>query len=129
MRSRHICAAAVIAAGLVFTGTAAISQASPGHLKVLVDGNVLGDVDSNFVPTIQSEPGVASVTTFNSRTGTLTAAQLDKYDLVVDTGDNTYADATTWGDELANYLDAGGALIQFAYDNWKAREHLPRVAS
>jgi hypothetical protein len=37
---------------------------------------------------------------------------------VVDTGDSNYDDAALYGDRLANYIDAGGAVIQFAYDNW-----------
>ncbi len=38
------------------------------------------------------------------------------------TGDSNYQDAALWGNRLADFIDAGGGLIQFAYDNW---DHVP----
>jgi hypothetical protein len=63
---------------------------------------------------------VSSATSFDTSSGTPTAAQLASDDVVVSVGDSCagYADATLWGDRLADYVDAGGAVLQTAYDNW-----------
>jgi hypothetical protein len=52
--------------------------------------------------------------------GVPTPALLAAYDLVVDTPNNVYPDKVAYGNALADYLDAGGVLVQFAYDNWEA---------
>ena len=96
----------------------ALAQAAPGALNVLVTGNC-GDQDS-LATAIAAQPGVSSATSFATDTGTPTAAQLAGNDVVVSVGDSCdgYADATLWGDRLADYVDAGGAVLQTAYDNW-----------
>lgn len=103
---------------LVLLGGAATSQAAAGSLRILYASNDLSSLDSGIVPAIAAEPGVATVDTFDTSTGTPTPAVLATYDLVVSNGDSSYNDPMSWGNELADYLDAGGAVIQFAYDNW-----------
>jgi hypothetical protein len=103
---------------LVLLGGAAASQAAPGSLRILFAGNDLSNVDPVIVPVIAAEPGVATVDTFDTSAGTPRPAVLATYDLVVSVGDSSYKDPVSWGDELADYLDAGGAVIQFAFDNW-----------
>jgi hypothetical protein len=105
-----------IAAGVMLAGPAA-SQAAPGSLRILIVRNVS---DPDLSNALTGFPGVAAVDTFNSSAGTPTPQQLATYDLVASTGDSGpgYQDQALWGDRLADYLDAGGALIQFAYDNW-----------
>jgi hypothetical protein len=95
--------------------------AAPGSLRILIVGNELdpSDVDVPSVSAaILARPGVAAVDSFDSSVATPPPAMLATYDLVVGTGDDVYADPVAWGNELADYLDAGGAEIQFAYDNW-----------
>jgi hypothetical protein len=104
----------------VLLGGAAASQAAPGSLRILFAGNGLSNVDPSIVPVIAAVPGVATVDTFNTSTGTPSAAALATYDLVVSVGDASYKDPVSWGNELADYLDAGGAVIQFAFDNWNS---------
>jgi hypothetical protein len=103
---------------LVLLVVAAPAQAAPGALNVLVTGNC-GDQD--FLATeIAGKPGVSSATSFATDLGTPTAAELAAKDVVVSVGDSCggYSDATLWGDRLADYVDAGGAVFQTAYDNW-----------
>jgi hypothetical protein len=103
---------------LVLLGGAAASQAAAGSLRILYASNELSSLDPGIVPAIAAEPGVATVDTFDTSAGTPTPAVLATYDLVVSNGDSSYSDPVSWGNELADYLDAGGAVIQFAYDNW-----------
>lgn len=103
---------------LVLLGGAAASQAAAGSLRILFASNELSSLDPGIVPAIAAEPGVATVDTFDTSAGTPTPAVLATYDLVVSNGDSSYNDPVSWGNELADYLDAGGAVIQFAYDNW-----------
>jgi hypothetical protein len=118
MRRRLVCsltAAATLAAVLSGAG---VAQASPGHLRVLLVSNDPGYNPPNLVSLIQAEPGVAVVNTFDAGPATPAAQSLTSYDLVVDAGDDSYPNSLLWGNELAKYLKSGGALIQFAYDNW-----------
>jgi hypothetical protein len=114
--SRRLTIAATFAiALLVMLGGPAASQAAPGNLSVLIDGN---RADPALGLKLAALPGVANVDSFDSSVATPSAATLASYDLVVDTGDGSYVDPVLYGDRIANYLDAGGAVIQFAYDNW-----------
>jgi Divergent InlB B-repeat domain len=120
VRAGLVLAIAFVTAVLVLLGGAAASQAAPGSLRILFAGNDLSNVDPIIVPVIAAVPGVATVDTFNTSTGTPSPAVLATYDLVVSVGDSSYKDPVSWGNELADYLDAGGAVIQFAFDNWNS---------
>lgn len=113
---RSLALALVVSGLLAFTAPA---QAAPGALNVLVTGNCT-TAPSDLAAAIATQPGVASATPFMTDTATPSAAQLAASDLVVSTGDSCdgYADAALWGDRLADYVDAGGAVFQTAYDNW-----------
>jgi hypothetical protein len=76
---------------------------------------------------IQTLAAGAKVTTFDTSTGTPTAAMLKSQNLVVSVGDNCdpYADAATWGNELVKYIKGGGAVLQAAYDNWDSTDTSP----
>jgi Divergent InlB B-repeat domain len=120
VRGRLVLVIAFVTAVLVLLGGAAASQAAPGSLRILFAANELGSLDPGIVPAIAAEPGVATVDTFDTSTGTPSPATLATYDLVVSVGASSYNDPVAWGNELADYLDAGGAVIQFAYDNWES---------
>jgi hypothetical protein len=107
------------ALALVVFGSLAVAapaQAAPGALNVLVTGNC--GYQTDVATAIAGRPGVASATPFSTATGTPTAEQVAASDLVVSLGDCTYSDAALWGDRLADYVDAGGAVVQMAYDTW-----------
>lgn len=106
---------------------AAPSSASPGALHILVTGNCFTDAVAPLATAIQAQPDVASVTTFDTSTGTPDAATLAAQDLVVSLGDDCspYADQATWGDRLADYVDGGGVVLQGAYDNWSMTDAHP----
>ncbi|MBS0190836.1 MAG: hypothetical protein U0573_02950 [Phycisphaerales bacterium] len=52
---------------------------------------------------------------FNANTGTPTLSTLKSYDAVLITSDLLFADATTLGNNLADYVDAGGGVVCMAY--------------
>jgi hypothetical protein len=102
---------------LAMLGGAAASQAAPGALRILLVRNIS---DPDLATALAANPDVAAVDTFDTSAGTPTPETLATYDLVAATGDSGdgYKDQALWGNRLADFLDAGGALIQFAYDNW-----------
>jgi hypothetical protein len=106
--------AAVVAGAF---GSAPASQAAPGSLRILVVAN---NPDPNLPTALTGQPGVSVVDTFDSSLATPSEATLASYDLIAGTGDSNYDDQTLYGNRLANYIDAGGALVQFAYDNWNS---------
>jgi hypothetical protein len=122
---RLIFTATLAITALLMLGGASASQAAPGSLRVLFDSNQGDGSFTAFLPALRGMPGVATVDSFDSSDATPSQGALSGYDLVVDTGDNSYDDTALYGDRLANYLDAGGALIQFAYDNWNSSSAHP----
>ena len=107
--------AMVVSVSLFF---AAAAQATPGSLRVLLVETQGPSAFSSFTAALKAEPGVSAVDDFDAAMGTPSPSTLAGYDLIVDTGDSDYQDASLYGDRLADYIDAGGAVIQFAYDNW-----------
>lgn len=106
--------------GLVFVVSlfaVAPAQAAPGALNVLVTGNNIGTA-ADLATAIAAEPGVAATSSINTSVSTPTGASLSGYDIVVSIGDSSYFDEASWGNSLADYVDAGGAVLQTAYDNW-----------
>jgi len=107
----------VVAAGLlaVFAQPAA---ASPGAFRVLflngVDGTCTGD--TGVQDQLAAMPGVAKVDAFNASTGTPSVAQLDAYDMAVPHSDcDAFKDGTALGNNLADYADHGGVVVEFAF--------------
>jgi len=98
---------------------AASAAAAPGAYRVLIVFNN-DDPPKQLQQQIAAEPGVAVVDTYEAEVGfpVPSPAQLASYDLVVDVPDFRYDDEVAYGNALADYLDAGGVLVQFAYDNW-----------
>jgi Divergent InlB B-repeat domain len=119
MRRRLILAATLTITALLMLGGVTASQAAPGSLRILFVNNQ-GDGDfTEFIPALRGMPGVATLDTFESSAATPSAEGMASYDLIVNTGDSDYGDQALYGNRLADYIDAGGALIQFAYDNWE----------
>jgi hypothetical protein len=117
----------VVACGLL--SAVGGSSASPGGLHILVTGTCFDEAVTPLAAAIQTLAGGAKLTTFDTGTGTPTAAMLKSQNLVVSLGDtcdgNGYVDATTWGNELVGYIKGGGAVLQAAYDNWDSTDASP----
>lgn len=96
---------------------AAPAQAAPGALKVLVTSNGSGYAEA-VAAIVATQPGVASAGFSYTNAATPSAADLAGYDVIVSIGDSNYQDQALWGDRLADFVDAGGAVLQTAYDNW-----------
>jgi YVTN family beta-propeller protein len=84
----------------------------PCQLRVLI---VYADslVPAEFEWEIQSQPNVAAVDLFDVRSATPTLAQLQQYDIVVPFSDYDFQDTDTLGNNLADYVDGGGIVVQF----------------
>jgi hypothetical protein len=125
MRRRFILAATLAIAALLMLG-GATAQAAPGSLRVLLVETQGAPDFTSFVAALKAKPGIAAVDDFDAAAGTPEASSLAGYDLIVSTGDASYNDAELYGNRLADYIDAGGAVIQFAYDNWNPPDAHPR---
>ncbi len=110
-------------AALALLGVAAgQASASPGAYRVLI-------VEADEKPPLELQkqlaafPDVASVEILDAGeeggTETPTAAKLEGYDLVISMSDDRYLDPTAYGNALADYVDSGGVVVQYAYDNWE----------
>jgi hypothetical protein len=116
MRVRLILALTLSLAGLVLLGGATASQAAPGSLRILSVNN--RPDYSDFIAALAAKPGVAAVDSFDSSAATPTPEVFATYDVVAESGDSDYLDNALYGDRLADYIDAGGIVVQYAYDNW-----------
>ena len=90
----------------------------PGNFQVLI---VYADSDGQ--PTvlqseIQAEPGVAAVDLFDALVGTPTLAQLQQYDIVVPFSNSAFLDSDTLGNNLADYVDGGGIVVQYGFSHY-----------
>lgn len=78
----------------------------------LVNVLLLAAGDVNQISGILSVYPDLSLTFYDARIGTPTAAELQAYDVVVLIANNAFADPVAAGDALADYIDAGGAVVQ-----------------
>ena len=91
---------------------------TPSQFHVLI-------VYSDTLPPIQlqgqilAEPGVTTVDLFDAASSTPTLGQLQQYELVVPLSNigapPGFLDATTLGDNLADYVDGGGVVVQYGF--------------
>jgi hypothetical protein len=108
-------ALAVVAVSLtVGAGSAA---ASPGAYRVLVI-NADSTPAANLRAQIAAQPDVSQVDYFNGANAVVPSAQLASDDLVVSMSNVDYFDGTTYGNELADFVDAGGVVFELAYNSW-----------
>ena len=70
---------------------------------------------------LQAFPGLASVDVLDVRNSTPALPELQPYDTVVLVANNAFADPVALGNVLADYIDAGGTIVQTVptfYDQW-----------
>jgi hypothetical protein len=128
MRSlRPISAALLIALlGLAFGATGA--GAAPGAYRIIiVQANC--EPPTEFQAQLKAFPDVAAVDIFNACVGTPTLAELTPYDMAVSMDNSGYEDQVAIGNVLADYIDAGGLLFQYAYDTEEGLAPQGRLAS
>ena len=116
-RVRSVAAALLVAAGvLVFFAQSAV--ASPGAYRVLFLNAVSDgcEGDTGVQTQLAGQPGVAKVDGFDASASTPSVATLDAYDMVVAHSDcDAWADRTAVGNNLADYADHGGVVVEYAY--------------
>src|SRR5206468_6724383 len=64
---------------------------------------------------IQAEPNVIAVDLFDANVGTPTLGQLQQYQIVVPFSNSTFLDPDTLGNNLADYVDGGGIVVQYGF--------------
>ena len=75
------------------------------------DGTAAGALE-NMAATIQGQPGVGAVKTYDYRSAIPSQSYLNRFDSVLVCGLNyPPADRDGMGNELANYVDAGGGVV------------------
>ena len=107
----------VVALGLL-AGFAQQAAAASGGYNVLflnaVNTSCLGD--TSVQSQLAAQPGIAKVDPFNASTATPSVAQLEGYDMAVAHSDcNAYSDPAAIGNNLADYVDHGGVVVEYAY--------------
>jgi hypothetical protein len=118
MRVRTLLSLSIALVASAAISFAPAAEAAPGSLRILLVETQPATDFSNFIAALRAEPGVAAVDAFDADVSTPGASTLAAYDLIVSTGDSSYQDPVLYGNRLADYIDAGGPVIQFAYDNW-----------
>ena len=79
--------------------------------------------DSTGLPSqlqseIQAEPNVVAVDLFDAAAGTPTLAQLQQYQIVVPFSNSPFLDGDTLGNNLADYVDGGGIVVQYGFSHY-----------
>jgi hypothetical protein len=95
------------------------ASAAPGAYKiVIVQANCAPP--AKFQAQLQAFPDVAVVDVFDSCVATPALDQLTSYDMVVSMDNSGHLDPVAYGNVLADYVDSGGVVFQYAYDNEEA---------
>jgi len=72
---------------------------------------------TQFQTEIQAEPSVTVVDLFDASSATPTLDQLQQYDIVVPFGDTMFIDSDAVGNNLADYVDGGGIVVQYGFSH------------
>lgn len=83
------------------------------HFRVLIAyANATGRVPVEIRAAIQGDPDISAVELFDAFHGTPTLDQLLQYDIVFAFSDGPFSDNRILGDNLADYVDGGGVVVQ-----------------
>ena len=95
------------------------NASSPGacQLRVLVVYADIGNPPTTLRSEILAEPDVTAVDLFDGNAGTPTLAQLQQYDIVAPFSDNSFANGVTLGNNLADYVDTEGIVVQLGFSH------------
>ena len=89
--------------------------------------------DTDGLPTqlqseIQAEPNVVAVDLFDATFGTPTLGQLQQYEIVVPFSNSPLRDGDTLGNNLADYVDGGGIVVQHGFSHQGPASHTESTA-
>jgi hypothetical protein len=116
MRSLRFAPAILLIAVLGLALGTTSASAAPGAYRILIaQGNC--EPPTKLQAQLRAFPDVAAVDIFNACEATPTLAQLAPYDMVVSMDNSGYLDPVAFGDVLADYVDSGGFVFQYAYDS------------
>jgi hypothetical protein len=116
MRSLRLAPAALLIAFLVFAFGTTGASASPGAYRIVI-AHANCEPPTKFQDQLKAFPEVTTVDIFDACVATPTLGQLTPYDMVVSMNEQGYFDPVAYGNVLADYVDSGGVVFQYAYDN------------
>ena len=100
------------------TGTpSATPTCTPSSFHVLIVYSDDGP-PTQLQSEILAEPNVIAVDLFDGQAGTPTLAQLQQYQIVVPYSNFPFFDADTLGNNLADYVDGGGVVVQYGFSHY-----------
>jgi hypothetical protein len=89
----------------------------PPTFRVLIVYSDSAGLPTGLQNQILAEPDVTGVDLFNAASGTPTLAQLQAYDIVVPYSSSNFSNSTAIGDNLADYVDGGGVVVQYGFSH------------
>ena len=90
---------------------------TPSSFHVLIAYADTDGPPTQLQSEIQAEPNVVSVDLFDASSGTPTLAQLQQYQIVVPFSNTPFLDSDTLGNNLADYVDGGGIVVQYGFSS------------
>jgi subtilisin family serine protease len=73
--------------------------------------NTMGGYDPSFISGLQGLPNIGTLDILDATTSTPNVDYLLQYDVVILASNSWFADSSTLGNNLADYVDAGGGVI------------------
>jgi hypothetical protein len=116
MRSLRLAPAALLIALLAFAFGTTSASAAPGAYRIVI-AHANCEPPTKFQAQLAAFPDVVTVDILSACLTTPTLGQLTPYDMVVSMNEDEYADPVAYGNVLADYVDSGGFVFQYAYDN------------
>lgn len=116
MRTLRLTPVILLIALVAFAFGSTGASAAPGAYRILI-AQANCEPPTRFQDQLKAFPDVATVDIFNACEGTPTLGQLTSYDMVVSINEEGYFDPVAYGNVLADYVDAGGIVFQYAYDS------------
>lgn len=116
MRSLRLAPAALLICLLALAFGTTTASAAPGAYRIIiVQANC--EPPTRFQEQLKAFPDVAAVDIFDACDATPALGQLTSYDMVVSINEEGYFDPVAYGNVLADYVDSGGVVFQYAYDS------------
>jgi hypothetical protein len=113
-RSFRLITLLVVTTCAVMTTSAAF--ASVGDILIIYADT--GGAPTQLQTALLAQPGVTSVVLFDGNAATPTLAQLTPYETVVPFSNDVFSNDAALGDVLADYVDAGGVVVQFGFAHY-----------
>lgn len=115
MKNKLVLSVALIATLIVLAGfahfrsVAASETCTYSVLILYADGS---GAPAQLQTALESESGISSVSLFDAVDATPDLATLQQYDIVVAFSNSPFLDSDTLGNNLADYVDGGGVVVQ-----------------